>query len=394
MNTKPRHNGTILNNESGFGMIELLVVIVIIWVMSAIAMQSMNVTLGNARKVKTEREMEMLTHAIAGNPSLTSNGLRSDFGYIGDIGAFPPDLQSLLSNQGGYPTWNGPYIPSSFISDTTGFKKDEWGQPYAYSGGVLLASSGGGNAISMRIADASSDYLLNQLNGTITDAEGTLPGSIFADSIKIVATVPNGTGSIITKTYQPDMNGAFTLDSMPVGHHSVDLIYEPTNDTLHRYVTIVPRNKSQKHYRFADPIFGAPPTGGPSGGLELVAGSETIVSSGGLCDRIIFEIQNTSTTDIDVTSIILTYSSTTYYRSLKIKSIITFNSQNPRNGSDDPVTFSTETIAAGSTETIEVSGFCDNQNGNCSSQTNMSGTTITVTFSEGSSFDITFGVCP
>ena len=71
--------------------------------------------------------MEMLARAIVGNPSLTQNGARSDFGYVGDVGAFPPNLQALYQSPGGYATWDGPYVTTSFAVDSTGFKTDAWG---------------------------------------------------------------------------------------------------------------------------------------------------------------------------------------------------------------------------------------------------------------------------
>jgi len=45
------------------------------------------------------------------------------------------------------------------------------------------------------------------------------------------------------------------LDSLPVGTHSLRVIYTPNVDTLYRYVTILPRHKSSRTYRFADSYF-------------------------------------------------------------------------------------------------------------------------------------------
>ena len=134
-------------NNNGFGLIELTVVIIIISVLLGIAMQSMLAIMEDTRQVKTEREMEMLVQAITGNPDITNNGQRSDFGYIGDIGAFPSNLQALYENPGSYDTWNGPYVETGFTQDSTGFKTDEWGTAYDYSGGITITSTGSGSNI-------------------------------------------------------------------------------------------------------------------------------------------------------------------------------------------------------------------------------------------------------
>ncbi|MEA2031895.1 MAG: prepilin-type N-terminal cleavage/methylation domain-containing protein [candidate division Zixibacteria bacterium] len=262
--------------QSGFSLIELVVVIVVIGILLSIAMQSMEGLVKDARLSKTEREMEMLAKAIVGNPDIAGGGGRSDFGYVGDIGAFPSNLQALYENPG-YGTWNGPYIPFGLTQDSTGFKIDEWGKAYTYSGGITITSTGSGTTISKKIADATSDYLLNTCNGTIKDANDSLPGATYADSINIKITIPDGSGSIIVKTYHPDSTGAFTLDSLPVNTHPLEIIYIPENDTLHRFLTIFPRHRSNKHYRFAFDYFG-----NDADSEMIVLSTQNLASIGGL----------------------------------------------------------------------------------------------------------------
>ena len=244
-----------LSRQDGFSFIELTIVIVVIGILVAMAMQSMTALVEDSRRVKTEREMEMLANAIVGNPSAVNSGLRSDFGYVGDIGAFPPNLQALYQNPGGYATWDGPYIPSGFTQDSTGFKTDEWGALYGYSGGITITSTGSGATISKKIVDATSDYLLNTLNGNVRDANDSLPGSVYRDSVDVKVNIPDGSGSTVTKTYQPDSTGAFVLDSLPVGQHELRIIYTPDVDTMFRYLTILPRHKSSRVYHFASNHF-------------------------------------------------------------------------------------------------------------------------------------------
>ncbi len=268
-NCKRHDTASVLRSQTGFGLIEMVVLIIVVGIMVSMAMQSLTVVVEDTRRVKTDREMEMLSKAIVGDPGITQNNQRSDFGYVGDIGAFPPNLQALYQNPGGYATWDGPYILPGYTQDITGFKTDEWGALYTYSGGIAINSTGSGSSISKKIADATDDYLLNTINGTIMDAANEPPGTDYVDSVDVVITFPNGSGNTASKTYSPDATGAFTLDSIPVGTHLLRLIYTPDVDTLTRYLSVLPRHKSPVSYRFASDYFGSGSAGGPTGSVIL-----------------------------------------------------------------------------------------------------------------------------
>jgi len=244
------------DNEGGFSLIELLVVVVVVGILAVVAMNSMNSGIDDLRRVQTEREMDRLADAIVGDPAVTAGGKRSDFGYIGDVGAFPPSLTALVQNPG-YATWDGPYLAPGFVQDTVGYRVDAWGKPYSYSGGTVIGSSGGGSTISRKIADAASDYLANTYRGEIRDAFDSVPGTVYADSVTVSMSIPNGSGGIGVTTVHPDSTGEFVLSNLPVGVHPIRLVYEPNADTLTRYLTILPRHKSSPPdiYRFAAGYF-------------------------------------------------------------------------------------------------------------------------------------------
>lgn len=274
-----------IRNISGFGLIELTVVIIVVGVLVAVAMQSATVIVQDARRVETEREMEMLAKAIVGDPAIMSNGRRADFGYVGDVGGFPANLQALYESPGGFSTWDGPYILPGLVQDSTGFKMDEWGSLYNYSGGVTIQSSGGGSTITKKVADAVTDYTLNTLNGSIRDANDSVPGATYLDSVDIKITIPDGAAGTTTKTYSPDAAGIFTLDSLPVGTHPLRMIYTPNVDTLLRYVTILPRHKGWASYKFASAYFSGGGGGCSGPGTETlrpvgVGNSSNLVANG------------------------------------------------------------------------------------------------------------------
>ena len=260
-----------LKDIHGFSLIELTIVIVTISILAAIAMQSMTVLVMDAKRVKTEREMEALAQAIAGDPNQMANGLRSDFGYVGDVGAFPPNLDALVTNPGGYSTWDGPYIDPGITQNLTGFKTDEWGSAYTYNG-VTISSTGSGTTLSKQISSNSNDYLLNGMDGYILDGGGNAPGSTYIDSVLIRITYPNGAGSNSSKFYHPDATGLFEMDSLPAGQHPLEVIYIPANDTIITNVTVLPNNKRTASFQFTSAYFGSGSGSGGGGGGSLSSG--------------------------------------------------------------------------------------------------------------------------
>jgi len=255
----PKH----LSQSRGFSLIEILVLIVVVGIVAAIALQSMQVVVDDARTTKTKREMEMLARAMVGDPSIMQAGVRSDFGFVGDNGTFPPSITALRTNPG-LGTWDGPYIPPGFAEDTDGYRLDEWGHSYNYSGGITISSTGSGSTITKKIADATDDYLVNTLYGTVTDNAGTAPGSVWADSVEVTISYPDGSGAIGNQTVSPSVSGQFTLDSLPVGRHRIEAVFLPDVDTVRRYVTILPRHKGTVLYRFTKAHFTVGGGGSPT----------------------------------------------------------------------------------------------------------------------------------
>jgi len=229
--------------HNGYSIIELLVVIVIVGIITSVALKSLRTVNDTSRTEKTKKELDQLAYAVAGDPNLTSGGTRADFGYVGDVGGMPANLDALVSNPGGYATWNGPYLRDDYLpasgSSNTEFKVDEWGTDYNYSGNTI-SSTGGGTTITRKLANSVNDLLYNPVNVTVTDINNIPPGATYKDSVKIVLTYPNGAGTTTSKTKYPSANGFAQIDSIPIGQHTLNVIYTPLNDTLTRKVIVNP----------------------------------------------------------------------------------------------------------------------------------------------------------
>jgi prepilin-type N-terminal cleavage/methylation domain-containing protein len=232
---------TVINSR-GYSFIELIVVIVIVGIIASVAMRSLRGANDVAKVELTKQRLEKIANAIAGNPSLVSGGSRTSFGYVGDVGALPANLDALVANPGGYTTWRGPYIVDELTPDGSNsrFKLDGWGQTLSYSGGVSVVSNGGGTAITRAIAASISSLLHNQVAVTITDLNLVPPGSIYRDSVKALLAIPDGTGATTTKIEFPSADGYLLFDSIPIGQHQLRVVYAPNNDTLRKQVTVGP----------------------------------------------------------------------------------------------------------------------------------------------------------
>jgi len=209
----------IFYDRRGFTLIELVMVIAVIGIISAVATVKMLPSLETARYEATKAEMLSLAYAIAGNPDVYTNGARSDFGYVGDIGSLPPDLDALAFNPG-YSTWDGPYIKADFVSND--FKQDAWEVDYIYSG-TLLRSTGSGSNIDKQFVPNISDLLTNSVSGYLLDADSEMPGFVYNDSISINLIYPDGSGNIATNSINPGANGDFTFSGIPVGNQTLIL---------------------------------------------------------------------------------------------------------------------------------------------------------------------------
>ncbi len=379
-----------MQSGQGFTLIEVIIVVIIAGILATVALRSVSLIGDTARTEETKQELDNLAEAMVGRSTLHSGGVRSDFGYVGDIGALPPDLDALLSNPGGYATWNGPYVSNRFAQTAADFKTDAWGELYSY-GGVDITSTGSGQPIVRKLAGSTSELLYNQVGGNVYDADGTPPGTDYADSIEVRLVVPNGVGGIATRLGAADPGGYFVFDSIPIGNHVLDIVYRPTSDTLHRFVSVLPNSAVYQEY-FLDGDLWSGGGAGPGGGndIEFVDGSDSLVSSH--CNVLSFWITNSTGSPMTITSLKLTWSSpTAYYTPIDWNGTNVYSG--PINGSGATAIFSSpQSLAAGASAQIQIGDFRANSGGG-GAQVDMSGATFTVELSDGSVFTVSPGGC-
>jgi hypothetical protein len=373
---------------------EIVVVIVIMGIVASVALRSIGDSLENAKVENTKHEMQQLSFAVAGNPDLYTNGMRTDFGYIGDVGSMPPDLDALLTDPGGYATWSGPYIGNSFSESSDDFKRDAWGNYYTYASASIQSSGGGGGTLTKAIASSVNDLIANTVTGVVTDGAGNPPGD-SAGSVSVHLIFPNGSGGYADSARSVSTSGTFQFGSMiPIGNHTVSAIYASAADTVTSYVSVLPGGVSYVTLRFPSALWAVSSTGGGSSSasdITYVSGSATC--TGGSNEDIEFDIVNNGTTAVTIDWLIATYTHapTAYYERVRWNGGSVFFSTSPRAASGETAGFnSTKTISAGETVTLTIENFTDVVSGG-GSAVDMTNTDFLITLSDGTELTFSTG---
>lgn len=226
--------------QKGFTIIEVVMVILLLGILSAVSISTLNDSVDEARFNATQDKLNQLRAAIIGNTDLNSAGQRTHFGFLGDIGAIPTNGQGLaaLSTNPALPAysinattrmsvgWNGPYVVTG--QPGVDYTKDAWGFALVYDATAsppIVKSLGKANAV------GGSGYysdIIVQLPTTLTTAtvDGFLSnndGSAFAAAAEVEINYPNGAGVLTSAlvTLVGGDKGHFQFTAIPFGIRSI-----------------------------------------------------------------------------------------------------------------------------------------------------------------------------
>ncbi len=340
---------------AGFTLIEVLLVVVLISIFAGTAVHTLHPTLDRQRTDATIAEMAEIGHAIAGDPRLTSGGSRVDFGYVGDVGSVPEDLEHLLDNPG-YATWNGPYL-TRFEEDDGSFQVDAWGDEYKFDG-IVIKSAGGPdeNPLTLVISPTEAALISNTITGNVRDTGGAPPGLSYLN-LSAWMKYPDGAGGMFLSTAEIDPAGRYSFDAeVPIGPHTLYCALDKgtVNDTISVDVRVYAGRTTHQ-----DLVFGAPwPASSGSGAvsaLVYVDGSAIIYGTGN--NRLLFRVQNASEVDIRLDYLSCTYEKTAYYQRITVDGTLVANSPQNRYRSGAPVHGFYPTIEKGRTVEIKIEHF-------------------------------------
>ena len=86
----------------------------------------------------------------------------------------------------------------------------------------------------------SAALLSNTVSGSLVDASNGVPGSVYKDSVVVRLSYPNGSGGTTTASVNPSAKGNFSFPGVPIGNHSLTIIYLPDTDTVTHNVSVHP----------------------------------------------------------------------------------------------------------------------------------------------------------
>jgi prepilin-type N-terminal cleavage/methylation domain-containing protein len=307
------------NRPAGFTLIESVATLAVVSVLMVGLAGVANSVLNRRQVDMTTDQMNEIRRAMTGNPVIIVNEARTAFGYLGDMGNFPANIQDLWV-KGSQPEfvfntakktgagWHGPYLELRAIEYATALGTDGWGNNFSYSTTPAVDPTFGATVFAQflslgpdRTAGGNDDITINffkaetqsRLQGYVKDNNGdVVPG------VNVTVNYPQN-GVLTTASTVADDTGYYAINDIPYGNRSVTI----------------------------DP--------------KLVLAPGTTAVSGNNNQNVVFTVKNFSALDVAIASVTVTYNITppAYFATLRLGNTTVYSSTSVR-------------IASGNTKTV------------------------------------------
>ena len=231
-------------SSKGFTFAEILIVVAIMGIVTSVAIKNMGKSDDRANYEESLSELQELSKAIIGDANARSNGERTSFGFIGDIGGLPTTLDQLVSigslSASKLDTskllaygWMGPYLESPFSSGSSDFKTDGWGNAYIYATVEYVLSPG--DTVVAKISSLGADGAVggtgydsdifieikkDQVQANVTGSVIELSGNpVLAATVRVYE--PDGFGALTSKSAFTDAFGSYTIQNVSQGVRAI-----------------------------------------------------------------------------------------------------------------------------------------------------------------------------
>jgi prepilin-type N-terminal cleavage/methylation domain-containing protein len=155
-------------DKKGFTLIEVVVVMAIIATLTGIMIPFIYKVWESTEIDTTRERMTDLKKAMVGDPRLIQNGVRTNFGFVGDNGQLPeaisnPDFGGQYTVSDDLVTGSYLYMPAGY--DPAKYKKDAWGRNIVYT-----VTTSGSRRVAAALVSAGPDGALGT-SDDIADSE-------------------------------------------------------------------------------------------------------------------------------------------------------------------------------------------------------------------------------
>jgi general secretion pathway protein G len=230
--------------NSGFTLIEILMVIILIGILVALSTGSLTGSINEARFQQTVLKLRQIRNAMVGDPEIKENGSRTSFGFLGDMGAVPnaADSAGILKLSAGTGLaafavdpvtrlstgWNGPYLGQGSTGED--YTLDAWGNtiefvhspagssPYTITSKGADGAAGGSGLNQDIVMSIPKESVLVTVAGFVCQNGGPYSGAT-----EVTLNLPDGSGAVTSQSSVPNAEGYFSFSNVPIGIRSIEL---------------------------------------------------------------------------------------------------------------------------------------------------------------------------